>query len=161
MIRILLSNVGIINQRLIVDIALYFGLFLIVAMSLNFQYGNAGIPNMGCAVQVIMGGFAVSTFTLRLCLVLLKKAGQPILPYDSSYDWIYNNPYNIEIANAYLSTKPFTGISLFLGTLAVSILLGALMGWLVSFPGIRIPGQRKTIHHPPQRLWVVPQTGWR
>jgi ABC-type branched-subunit amino acid transport system permease subunit len=43
------------TARLVVDIAMYFGLFVIVAMALNFQYGNAGIPNMGCAVQVIIG----------------------------------------------------------------------------------------------------------
>ena len=34
------------TARLIVDIAMYFGLFVIVAMALNFQYGNAGIPNI-------------------------------------------------------------------------------------------------------------------
>ena len=60
------------QSRLIVDIAMYFGLFVIVAMALNFQYGNAGIPNMGCAVQVIIGGFTVSAITTRLIFMMVE-----------------------------------------------------------------------------------------
>ena len=32
------------SSRLLIDIAMFFGLLVIVAMALNFQYGNAGIP---------------------------------------------------------------------------------------------------------------------
>jgi len=63
------------QARLIVDIAMYFGLFVIVAMALNFQYGNAGVPNMGCAVQVIVGGFTVSAITTRLTFWIVQQAG--------------------------------------------------------------------------------------
>ena len=67
------SNVAVSGSaRLIVDIAMYFGLFVIVAMALNFQYGNAGIPNMGCAVQVIIGGFTVSAITTRLIFMMVE-----------------------------------------------------------------------------------------
>jgi len=139
MISMIGAAVGAVSSRLIVDIAMYFGAFVIVAMALNFQYGNAGVPNMGCAVQVIAGGFAVSTFTLRLTLWLLQKAGEPIRPYASNYDWVYNNPYNVQtVANGFIQSRPLFGISLLLFSLAISLVLGAAIGWLISLPAIRL-----------------------
>jgi len=126
------------TSRLIVDIAMYFGLFLIVAMALNFQYGNAGIPNMGCAVQVIMGGFTVSAITTRLILTLVGNAGVELLPWASDYDWVYNNPANVATTNTWLSTEPVFGMSMLLFTLAVALILGAIIGWIIALPAIRL-----------------------
>jgi len=139
MLSLIGASVGAVSGRLIIDIAMYFGIFVIVAMALNFQYGNAGVPNMGCAVQVIAGGFAVSTFTLRLTLWIVQKAGEPIRPYASNYDWVYNNPYNVQyVINDFIKNRPLFGISLLLFTLALSLILGAAIGWLMSLPAIRL-----------------------
>jgi len=138
MIDLMGSVTGAVSSRLIIDIAIYFGSFLIVAMALNFQYGNAGIPNMGCAVQVIAGGFAASTFALRLALWIAQQAGEAILPYASSYDWVYNNPRNIRVVNDFIGARPLFGISLLLFTLAMSLILGTAIGWLISLPAIRL-----------------------
>lgn len=138
MIDLIGAVTGIISGQLIIDIAIYFGMFVIVAMALNFQYGNAGVPNMGCAVQVIAGGFAVSSFTLRLTFWIVQKAGMTILPYASDYDWVYNNPANIRVVNDFISARPLFGVSLLLFTLALSLVLGAVIGWLISLPAIRL-----------------------
>jgi len=128
-----------VSSRLIIDIAMYFGIFVIVAMALNFQYGNAGIPNMGCAVQVIVGGFAASVFTLRTALWLAENAGETIRPYASNYDWVYNNPYNVQyVLKDFLMDRPLLGISLFLLTMAVSLIFGAAIGWVIALPAIRL-----------------------
>ena len=126
------------NWRVIIDVAMYFGLFVIVAMSLNFQYGNAGIPNMGCAVQVIVGGFAVSYFTTRLTFFLVGMSGLKLMPYETNYDWIYNNPFNINMINNFIKDKPFFGIGLLIFSLAISLVLGVLIGWFISLPAIRL-----------------------
>jgi len=137
---LLTSNVSAITgtNRLIVDIAMYFGLFVIVAMALNFQYGNAGIPNMGCAVQVIMGGFTVSALTTRLIFILVAGAGVGLRTWATDYDWVYNNFFNVDLTNKYLATKPILGISMLLFSIAVSMVLGAVMGWLIALPAIRL-----------------------
>ena len=137
---LLTSNVSAITgtSRLIVDIAMYFGLFVIVAMALNFQYGNAGIPNMGCAVQVIMGGFTVSAITTRLIFITVTGAGVQLRTWASDFDWVYNNFYNVDLTNKYLETKPLLGISMLLFSIAVSMVLGALMGWIIALPAIRL-----------------------
>lgn len=127
------------SARLIVDIAMYFGLFVIVAMALNFQYGNAGVPNMGCAVQVIVGGFTVSAITTRLTFWICAQAGVEMLPYSSNYDWVYNNFSNVSVlANGYLKEHPMLCISLMLFSIAMSIILGSVIGWLISVPAIRL-----------------------
>jgi branched-chain amino acid transport system permease protein len=137
----LLSNLVAVSgsARLIVDIAMYFGLFVIVAMALNFQYGNAGVPNMGCAVQVIVGGFTVSALTTRLTFWIVGQAGVEFLPYSSNYDWVYNNFRNVSVlANDYLEVHPMLCITLLLFSLAVSVVLGAVIGWLIAVPAIRL-----------------------
>jgi branched-chain amino acid transport system permease protein len=127
------------TSRLIVDIAMYFGLFVIVAMALNFQYGNAGVPNMGCAVQVIIGGFTVSALTTRLTFFILQSAGVQLKPYASNFDWVYNNQYNVAVmTNPYIETHPMLGVGLLLFSIAVALVLGAGIGWLISLPAIRL-----------------------
>lgn len=126
------------TARLIVDIAMYFGLFVIVAMALNFQYGNAGIPNMGCAVQVIMGGFTVSAITVRLIFTMIEGAGVELMPWATDFDWVYNNPANVKLANEYIQTNSMFGWSMLLFSLAVSLILGAVIGWVIALPAIRL-----------------------
>ena len=126
------------TSRLIVDIAMYFGLFVIVAMALNFQYGNAGIPNMGCAVQVIIGGFTVSALTTRLIFSMVKSAGVELMPWADDFDWVYNNPANVAMTNTYIADKPMFGMSMLLFSLAVALILGAVIGWIIALPAIRL-----------------------
>ncbi len=126
------------TARLIVDIAMYFGLFVIVAMALNFQYGNAGIPNMGCAVQVIVGGFTVSALTTRLIFSMAKSAGVELRPWADDFDWVYNNPFNVDVTNTFIKDKPMFGISMLLFSLAVALILGAVIGWIIALPAIRL-----------------------
>jgi ABC-type branched-subunit amino acid transport system permease subunit len=126
------------TARLVVDIAMYFGLFVIVAMALNFQYGNAGIPNMGCAVQVIIGGFTVSALTTRLIFMMVEAGGVQLMGWASDYDFTYNNPVNVAMANTYIADNMMLGVSMLLFSLAASLVLGAVIGWLISLPAIRL-----------------------
>ncbi len=136
---LLTANVAVSGtSRLVVDIAMYFGLFVIVAMALNFQYGNAGIPNMGCAVQVITGGFTVSAVTVRLIFTMIEAAGVELQDWATDFDWVYNNPANVEIANRYIETNSTFGWSMLLFSLAMAIILGAVIGWVISLPAIRL-----------------------
>lgn len=127
------------TSRLIVDIAIYFGLFVIVAMALNFQYGNAGVPNMGCAVQVIAGGFTVSAITTRVTFMIVQAAGVELLPFASDFDWVYNNQYNVSVlTNSFIETRMLLGLSLLLFSLGVALVMGAAIGYIISLPAIRL-----------------------
>ena len=60
----LMTTFGI--QRTIIDAAMFFGIIFIVTLSLNFQYGNAGVPNIACALSAAIGGYTVSAIVTRL-----------------------------------------------------------------------------------------------
>ena len=50
MIGLLGSIAATAYQRIVIDLAMMFGLLFIVTLALNFQYGNAGVPNMACGL---------------------------------------------------------------------------------------------------------------
>jgi branched-chain amino acid transport system permease protein len=126
------------TNRLFVDIAMFFGLQVIVAMALNFQYGNAGIPNMGCAVQVIIGAFSVSAVVLRVMFTVVASAGIPLQDWTNDYNWVYASPMNVLLANQFIVNNPIVAIGFFLLCLGVALVLGALIGYLLALPAIRL-----------------------
>jgi branched-chain amino acid transport system permease protein len=126
------------ESRLIIDIAMSFGLLLIVAMALNFQYGNAGIPNMGCAVQVIIGAFTVSALVVRIDFMIASAAGIKLKDWNDPFIWIYSNPANVELTNNLLKNNAILSIGIFLLSIALALILGAGIGYLLALPAIRL-----------------------
>ena len=57
-------------QIILVNLAIFFGQYVIVATALNFQYGNAGIPNMSNHISVACGTYVVSS-VIRTCMWIL------------------------------------------------------------------------------------------
>jgi ABC-type branched-subunit amino acid transport system permease subunit len=50
--------------------AIFFSQYVTVATALNFQYGNAGIPNMSNHISVAYGAYVVSS-VIRICMWIL------------------------------------------------------------------------------------------
>lgn len=119
--------------RFIIDFATFFGIYMIISLALNFQYGNAGIPNMGCAVSVACGGYVVSAITLRITYWIAQQAGIEI-----GSDWVYDNPVNVMHLNSYFQNHLLIGISLFFVTLVLAFMIGAVVGYFISLPAIRL-----------------------
>ena len=53
------------------DIVLWFSIYLIVALSLNVEYGYAGIPNFGRAMAVLIGAITVGYVMNHILMLLL------------------------------------------------------------------------------------------
>ncbi len=126
------------TNRLIVDIAMFFGLLVIVAMALNFQYGNAGIPNMGCAVQVIIGAFTVSAVVVRLDFWIASMAGVKLDDWNDPFKWIYSNPNNVIATNAFFKANALLSMGILLLSIGIALVFGALIGYLLALPAIRL-----------------------
>lgn len=126
-------------QRVFIDTAMLFGLFFIVAMALNFQYGNAGVPNMGCELSASIGGYVVSAVVTRIVYWIGAQAGLGILPLVSEGDWIkHNDSVNAELMTDYIRAHAFLGITMFLLSLAVGFVAGWALGYVMSLPAIRL-----------------------
>jgi len=124
------------QTRFIVNSLIYYALFSIVALSLSFMYGRAGVPFLGCSVPVLAGGLMVSAVTTRLAFAAAGAAGVELLPYLSENDWVYNSEENVALVDEFLGQRPLLCVALVVFTLAASMCGGAAAGWLVSKPAL-------------------------
>jgi branched-chain amino acid transport system permease protein len=115
------------TQIVLMNLAIFFGQYVIVATALNFQYGNAGIPNMSNNISVATGAYVVSSVVLKICIWIAGYAGLNFGP-----DWVYDNPRNVTILTAFFKMNPYLSLSLFLMSIALALVIGSLLGWVIA-----------------------------
>lgn len=112
------------------DFAIFFGIQLIVALSLNLEYGYAGIPNFGKVLAVAGGAFTAAIVPGRLI------AG--IFGLGSGLDYIDSNTAVVSEINVFLEGNPAISVVVFFITLAIAAVVGAVIGLIASYPAIRL-----------------------
>jgi branched-chain amino acid transport system permease protein len=112
------------------DFAIFFGIQLIVALSLNLEYGYAGVPNFGKVLAVAGGAFTAAIVPGRLI------AG--IFGLGSGLDYIDSNTAVVTEINAFLEVNPGISLAIFFITLAIAAVVGAVLGLIASYPAIRL-----------------------
>lgn len=127
-------------QIILINIAVFFGHYVIIAAALNFQFGNAGIPNMSSNVSVAVGSFTVSSIVIRFSMWVAGRAGLVFRP-----NWVYDNPYNVNLMNQYFINEPALSLSLFIFSLSMALVLGSIMGWFLGLLSGRLRATRLMI----------------
>ncbi len=117
-----------VQEFLFLNIIIWIGLYLIVALSLNIEFGFGGIPNFGRAFAVLMGAIAVGGIVNRILMIALGVSGQII---DAS--GIVKTSMNDIIAQ-----NPSIGILLLIGSLLIAAILGAVTGALFILPSAKL-----------------------
>jgi branched-chain amino acid transport system permease protein len=116
------------QEFLLLNIVIWVGLYLIVALSLNIEYGYGGIPNFGRALAVLIGAIAVGGIVNRILMVIFGISGQII---DAS--GVVKTTLNDIIAQ-----NPIYGIGLFLFCLIVAGIVGAITGAIFILPSAKL-----------------------
>lgn len=116
------------QEYLILNILLWIGLYLIVALSLNIEYGFGGIPNFGRALAVLMGAVAVGGITNRVLMLIFGIEGQIVEASGSVKT----------ITNELVANNPHIGIALFIFCLAIAAILGAIAGAVFILPSAKL-----------------------
>ena len=124
--------------RLLAPMIMFIGLILIVASSMNFMYGYAGIPFLGNAVPAYLGGVTVSAVTTRLAYIIAEAGGIRLLPLGIDNDWMFNSEQNAKLVNGLLESNPALCIGLIVLTLLLAMVFGAIGGWLIGRPALRL-----------------------
>jgi branched-chain amino acid transport system permease protein len=119
------------------DLTIFFAIYTIVSLSLNLEHGYTGIPNFGKVLAVAGGAFVVGFFPGRLVAWIYNIGSSEysgLLDYASlgHHVTIVNEVNKILASNAALS------ITVFVVTLLVAGLVGAGLGYLASFPAIKL-----------------------
>ena len=108
----------------------FFGISAIMALSLNLEYGVAGIPNFGKALFVSIGAYCAGVTYTRLLPLLV---GQAII--DPCGEAL---PQALQLRSAILNSLPDIGFLNFALTLLMAALVGGVAGWLAAQTARRV-----------------------
>jgi len=116
----------------VIDLIMFFLLYLIATMNLNFMYGLTGIPHFGISLSVAGGGYVAGALTGRILRAIYNAA--------PGADFMYENTKITNEINSQLMHDPILAISIFLLIIGLSLILNAGLGYIVSRPAIRLSG---------------------
>jgi len=105
-----------------------FCLFLIISLTVNLEFGYAGVPNFGKVLFVTMGAYFAGSLSYRLMVYLMHLKG----------DIFANQALFISQIDTRLTADPLTAIELALFMIVVGAIMGGLFGFLASYPAIRL-----------------------
>lgn len=114
--------------RFLIDLISLACFYIIISLSLNLEYGWAGIPNFGKMLFVGAGAYVVAYFAGRIMIFL----------FSIKYDYINNNAPSVAVMNQILISRPVLGISIFITVLALALLIGVLFGLFASIISLRL-----------------------
>ena len=119
------------------DFTIFFAIYTIVSLSLNLEHGFTGIPNFGKVLAVAGGAFVVGFFPGRLVAWIYNIGSSE---YNGLLDYA-SLGYHVTIVdevNKILASNAAFSITVFLVTILVAGLVGAGLGYLASFPAIKL-----------------------
>lgn len=116
---------------LIINILFWFGMYLIVSLSLNMEYGYGGIPNFGKAISVLVGAVVAGGIVTRILIMLYHvNTGVGGLPTATS---VVSN----EVTTA-IHSNPLLGFVLLVLTIVLAMVVGAVVGAVFILPSARL-----------------------
>ncbi len=115
--------------RFMLDFLAFYAVYLIFSVSTNLEYGYAGIPNLGKVMFFAGGAFTVGALATRIGAYI---SGVKI------HDFVLENTLVTNKVNEYLAGHPLEAIGLFLILLGIGALVSMFLGYLASYPAIRL-----------------------
>jgi branched-chain amino acid transport system permease protein len=116
---------------LFAEVSITYGLFLILSLSFNLEYGYAGQPNLGKVFFYSVGAYVAGGLTTR---ALWAIAGFP-----ADEELLLGNA-GAAMRTAFARDNPGVIMGLFLVSLLLGTVAGAAFGYLASYPVLRLRG---------------------
>ena len=116
--------------NMIIDILTFLAIYLVLAVSLNLQYGYAGIPNFGLALSAAGGAYVTGALTGRIAMTIYGVG--------EGLDFMTDNTKITELINARLIHDPLMGIMIFVLIIAIATVINAGLGYIASRPAIKL-----------------------
>lgn len=122
-------------EHFFLNIILWFSIYFIVALSLNLEYGYAGLPNFGRAMAVLIGAATVGGLVNRILMLFLGINGEIV-----EASGIVKSS-----TNAMISQNPLLGIGILLFSFLLAALVGGLAGALFVLPSAKLKQEYLTV----------------
>jgi branched-chain amino acid transport system permease protein len=112
------------------DLAAFFGIYLLIALSLNLELGYLGIPDFGKGLFVAVGGLITGSYVDRLVPWMLNLNGG-----------VGPNSGGMALqGTAILQHNIPLSLAIFLSSLVIAGTAGGIVGYVISYPVIRLKG---------------------
>jgi branched-chain amino acid transport system permease protein len=108
----------------------FYALYLAISLSLNLEFGYAGIPNFGKVLFIAGGASFAASVSGRLAA--------EVLGVNQHGNFIVFNTNIILQVDTLLSSNPVLAVELLLIGLAIGAGMGAVLGYVSSYPAIRL-----------------------
>jgi len=112
----------------IIDLLAIYSLYVIVNISLNLEFGYAGIPNFGKVIPVAVGAFVAGFLPGRLLAIF----------NGIEMDYIADNVAVVTLTNIWLKNNIGFGFLIFIITIIIAALVGIAVGFLSSYTLVRL-----------------------
>lgn len=111
---------------ILVAFATFYGIYTILSLSMNLEYGFTGLPNFGKVVFYSAGAYTAAFFTGRV-LTSLSGAQEGVC-----------TPQAAVAREIFAAANPLTMIGVFVAALAIAAIVGGILGYALSWPALRI-----------------------
>lgn len=112
------------------DLIAIFSIYAIINLSLNLEFGYAGIPNFGKVLAVGAGAFVAAAIPGRIIAGIANIEG----------DYIQNNLSVVAATDIWIVDNVGLTLVIFLFTFVVAALVGGALGAITSYPALRLRG---------------------
>jgi len=107
-----------------------FGIYSLMAVSLNLEYGVAGVPNFGQALFVSLGAYVTGVTYTRLLPII---AGTEIIhPCGGGLGQA------LQLRSEIMATQPVAGFANLLLTFIIAAVIGGVVGFVISYVTLRL-----------------------
>jgi branched-chain amino acid transport system permease protein len=113
-----------------IALATFFGISALMALSLNLEYGVAGIPNFGKVLFVSIGPYTAGLTYTRLLPLLAGR--EMIYPCGNTLATA------LQLRSEIMETMPGVALLNFGLTLLIAAIVGGVIGYLASYPALRL-----------------------
>lgn len=117
---------------LLLNILINFAVGLIITVSLNLEVGISGIAQFGRVLAVIMGAIVAAAVPGRLLALSMG------LPVGADYANHLLNFKIVDQMNKVLAADPLLSTGILLFTLITAAIIGGIVGYLCSYPALRL-----------------------
>ncbi len=123
------GNINIDLISVFIQFGILFCVYLVVSLTVNLEFGYAGVPNFGKVLFVSVGGLIAGSLSYQLALYVLNLHSSDVIASQALFSTIINQ---------HILSNPSFGYELFLFSLVIGAGVAALVGYLASFPAIRL-----------------------
>jgi branched-chain amino acid transport system permease protein len=117
-------------ETMILDIVVFFSIYAIMTISLNFEQGYTGLFNLGLYFPIIAGALITAYLPGRLAMMIYH--------IDPTLDFSANNAVVLSLLRTKLQSDPVVSVALLLVTLAVVVAICWFLGYVSAHPALKL-----------------------